>query len=99
MNKVVHFEIPFVDGDRARNFYKEVFGWKMIELPEMNYTIVHTVETDQNNMPKEAGAINGGMLQKEETAKSPVLVIDVPFIDEHISKIEAAGGSLKEIKD
>jgi uncharacterized protein len=25
---VVHFEIPFDDGDRARRFYREVFDWK-----------------------------------------------------------------------
>ena len=28
--KVVHFEIPFDDGDRARNFYREVFGWQLM---------------------------------------------------------------------
>ena len=25
--RVVHFEIPFDDGDRARAFYQEAFGW------------------------------------------------------------------------
>ena len=27
--RVVHFEIPFDDGDRARGFYKELFGWQV----------------------------------------------------------------------
>jgi predicted enzyme related to lactoylglutathione lyase len=26
--RVVHFEIPFDDRDRARRFYREVFDWK-----------------------------------------------------------------------
>ena len=38
--RVVHFEIPFDDGDRARNFYKEAFGWQLQEMPEMSYTMV-----------------------------------------------------------
>jgi len=25
--KVVHFEIPFDDAERARKFYSEAFGW------------------------------------------------------------------------
>ena len=28
--KVVHFEIPFDDGERARAFYGETFGWQMV---------------------------------------------------------------------
>ena len=38
--KVVHFEIPFDDGDRARAFYGDVFGWQLMPMPEMDYTIV-----------------------------------------------------------
>ena len=28
--RVVHFEVPFDDGDRARSFYKEAFGWQVM---------------------------------------------------------------------
>ena len=38
--RVVHFEIPFDDGDRARSFYKEAFGWQLMEMPGMGYTLV-----------------------------------------------------------
>ena len=37
--KVVHFEVPFDDGDRARKFYGETFGWQLIPVPDMSYTI------------------------------------------------------------
>ena len=30
--RVVHFEVPFDDGDRARSFYKEAFGWQLMEI-------------------------------------------------------------------
>ncbi len=32
--RVVHFEIPFDDGDRARAFYGSVFGWSIMAMPE-----------------------------------------------------------------
>ena len=37
--RIVHFEIPFDDGDRARSFYGDVFGWTTQEMPEMQYTM------------------------------------------------------------
>ena len=38
--RVVHFEIPYDDGDRARAFYAEAFGWQVMEMPDMGYTLV-----------------------------------------------------------
>ncbi len=99
MDKVVHFEIPFDDKSRASNFYKNVFGWKLNDMPEMNYTIVHSVEVDDKFMPKESGAINGGMYKRDETsAKSPVLVIDVKNVGEKIKQVEKAGGKIIKAK-
>jgi len=31
MNSVVHFEIPADDVERAKKFYSENFGWKLIQ--------------------------------------------------------------------
>jgi len=45
-------------------------------------------------MPTELGAINGGFLKKDPTGEHPVIVIDVPSVDEHIKKIESAGGKV-----
>ena len=64
--KVVHFEVPYDDADRARGFYKDVFGWQIQELPEMGYNLVSTGPTSDQGMPTEAGYIGGGMLQREE---------------------------------
>ena len=91
--KVVHFEVPFDDGDRARSFYKEAFGWQVMEMPEMGYTIVMTGPSDDSG-PTEAGFINGGMLSREQGATSgPVVVLDVENIDETLEKIGGLGGS------
>ena len=37
--RVVHFEIPFDDGDRARSFYEKAFGWSLMTIPELDYTM------------------------------------------------------------
>ncbi len=94
--KVVHFEIPFDDGDRARKFYGETFGWQVAPMPEMDYTIVMTGPSDPEKGPTEPGFINGGMFRRHEEhpGKAPNLVIDVASIDDALRKVEAAGGKI-----
>lgn len=97
-DKVVHFEIPFDDKDRAMSFYQKVFGWELIDMPEaaagMTYIMIHAAKTDKNNMVAEKGAINGGLFRREEKAANPIIVIGVDSIDNKVKEIEAAGGKL-----
>ena len=91
--RVVHFEIPFDDGDRARRFYKEAFDWQIMEMPDMGYTIVMTGPSDDSG-PTESGVINGGMLSREQGATSgPVVILDVENIEAALEKIGGLGGS------
>ena len=46
MNKVVWFEIPFDESERAQKFYKDVFGWQINQFPEMDYYVAVTTDTD-----------------------------------------------------
>ena len=46
MDKVVHFEVPFDDGERATTFYREAFGWQLNSMPTFPYTMVTTTEPD-----------------------------------------------------
>lgn len=94
MNKVVHFEIPADDLDRAKKFYQNIFGWRINDVSQMNYSMVTTVETDEKQMPKEAGAINGGLMKRQASGESPVIVINVPSVDEYVNKVEQAGGKV-----
>ena len=91
--RVVHFEIPFDDGDRARSFYKEIFDWQLVTMPEMGgYTLVMSGPSGDEG-PTEAGFINGGMLARDQAAtKSPVIVVDVPSIDASLERIGSLGG-------
>jgi uncharacterized protein len=94
MGKVVHFEIPADNLARAKKFYSTVFGWNLSEFPEMEYTMVRTAESDQNGMPKEPGAINGGMLQRQDPVKTPVITISVDNMDQAATTIEKNGGKM-----
>ena len=91
--KVVHFEIPYDDGERARRFYQEAFDWQLQEMPGMEYTLVVSGPSSDTG-PSEPGFINGGMLARgESAAPSPVVVMDVPSIDDALATIERLGGS------
>jgi predicted enzyme related to lactoylglutathione lyase len=92
--RVVHFEIPYDDGARARRFYGETFGWQLQEMPGMEYTLVMSGPSGDSG-PSEAGFINGGMLaRKESAAPGPVVVIDVDSIDAKVITIQETGGSV-----
>jgi predicted enzyme related to lactoylglutathione lyase len=89
----VHFEVPYDDAARARTFYAEAFGWNLMEMPEMNYTMVSTGPVDeQSSMPSEPGFINGGMFQRTAELTRPVLTIDVSDIDASLKTVESLGG-------
>jgi predicted enzyme related to lactoylglutathione lyase len=59
VGKVVHFEIPADDVERAKGFYGSIFGWQLDDVPGLDYTIVRTVDVDERQLPTEPGAING----------------------------------------
>jgi predicted enzyme related to lactoylglutathione lyase len=99
LDKVVHFEIPVDNLERAKKFYKSAFDWGMNPMPEMEYTLLGTVEVDEKTqMPKESGAINGGMTQRDDTIKNPVITISVEDIDAAMKKIEGLGGKIVQGK-
>ena len=91
--RVVHFEIPADDEERAREFYKSAFGWAITTMPEMGYSMVMTTPADESGMPAEPGSINGGMFAREGELKTPIITVDVEDIDAVLEKIGTLGGS------
>jgi predicted enzyme related to lactoylglutathione lyase len=94
MDKVVHFEIPVDDLERAQKFYKSVFGWKMDRLPGMEYIMIGTTLVDESYMPKEPGAINGAMMKRQHPINSPVITINVQDIDDAMKNVKKMGGEM-----
>lgn len=96
MPKVVHFEIPADDLDRAREFYASVFGWQLdtVPMPGGDYTaVVTTAVDDKTQLPTEPGAINGGMVARSDQTPATVITIDVEEIDQALKEIESRGGA------
>ena len=91
--RVVHFEIPFDDGDRARGFYRDVFGWQVVDVPELSYTLVTTGPSGDAG-PTEPGFVNGGMLRRESPTEGPIVVVDVDDIEAALARIEEHGGQV-----
>ena len=91
--RVVHFEIPFDDGDRARAFYQTTFGWGLTPMPEMGYTMVSTGPMGDQG-PAESGYIGGGMMQRSEPSQGPIITVDVDDIDATLAKVEELGGKI-----
>jgi predicted enzyme related to lactoylglutathione lyase len=90
--RVVHFEIPYDDGERARSFYARAFGWQVMEMPDMGYTLVMSGPSGDEG-PTEAGFINGGMMQREEPYTAPNIVLDVDNLEEALKAVGEAGGT------
>ena len=101
LDKVIFFEIPADDLKRAREFYQTTFDWKMNEIPQMHYTQIGTVEADRmgvRGVPKEPGAINGGMIKRSEPVNNPIIYIRVDNIDQAAARIEKNGGEIVQPK-
>jgi uncharacterized protein len=88
MSRVIHFEIPASDPERAASFYKKAFGWKIEKWPgPMDYWMV-TTGTDG------APGINGGLLRKQAPTVATTNTIGVESVDGAVAAVQGAGGKL-----
>jgi predicted enzyme related to lactoylglutathione lyase len=88
MSRVIHFEIPASDPERAANFYKKAFGWKIEKWPgPMDYWMVTTGADG-------APGINGGLLRKQAPTVATTNTIGVESVDGAVAAVQGAGGKL-----
>ena len=87
-NPVVHFEMLSKDPAKLSNFYEKIFGWKVQEMPELNYRIVDT--------GAQAG-INGGIMKPDHPEPWPgktTFYTDVEDLAAYRKKVVEAGGKI-----
>lgn len=90
--RVVHFELPADDPDRAAKFYADAFGWKATKWGgPTDYWLVTTGEAP------EVG-IDGGIGRRQSAEDQITNTIDVPDLDAAITAVEAAGGTITNAK-
>jgi len=88
MPRVIHFEIPADDPERAAAFYGEVFGWKFQKWDgPMPYWLVTTGDDG-------APGINGGMMPRSHPGASTVNTVGVASVDETLAAIQRKGGKV-----
>jgi uncharacterized protein len=95
VDHVVHFEIPVSDIDQAVKFYEQAFGWQISQdqMPDgSTYTSAVTTPVDEQQQPQKPGAINGALIERNDTFTAPVVTVDVDSVEDAISKVESAGG-------
>ena len=86
MSRVIHFEIPAAEPDRAAAFYGKVFGWKFDKWSgPMEYWMVVTGKEGEPS-------INGGMMKKPGGITSTTNTIGVDSVDDAIAAVLKAGG-------
>jgi len=87
MSKVVHFEIPADNPERAVKFYEDVFGWEVTKWDgPSDYWLLTTGEDDEPG-------INGAIMPKKFGAMVRD-TISVDSYDEFAQKIEKKGGKM-----
>ena len=93
---IVHFEIPADDPERAAQFYRDLFGWRINRWENPNgieYWLVETVPTDEKGAPVRPG-VNGGLMPRTYPGQQPVNYIAVRSVDEAVAKAERLGAKL-----
>jgi hypothetical protein len=102
MNRVIHFEIQAADPDRAAEFYRRVFGWEVREwkVPGVEVSHENRYWLATTGRPSERG-IDGGILVRRgappadgQSVNAYVCTIEVPSVDESVTKAVGAGGTL-----
>lgn len=83
---VTHFEVNAKDAARVREFFSNLFGWKIEVEPTMNYGMIDTGVKM---------GINGGIGQTQENGQSSVtFYVQVEDLQAHLDKAVSLGGSI-----
>ena len=85
MSRVIHFEIPSDEPEKAQQFYSKVFGWKMRQWVDQPYWLCTTGD-------KSLPGIDGAIIKKRGPDHPLVNTIQVDHLEETITNIEANGG-------
>ncbi len=81
-NPFVHVELHTQDPEGAKKFFRELFNWKIEDIPEMNYTLINRGEPGV-----------GGGIMKSPTPDAPPQW--VPYV--HVDDIAASTKKAKSL--
>jgi predicted enzyme related to lactoylglutathione lyase len=84
---LVWFEIPAENVERARKFYKSLFGWKINKFPGgMDYWHIDTGGADASP--------DGGMMKRKGVGQQITNYMSVESVDKAAKKVGKLGGKI-----
>lgn len=81
--KVVHFDIPIDEPDRALSFYADVFGWSLEQWGPVEYWTTAAGDGE---------GIGGALTRRSDDVPTLMFYIEVDDIDDALAAVERAGG-------
>lgn len=85
---IVWFEVPADDPDRARKFYKSLFGWNFAKLPAAINDYWHIDTGGPDASP------DGGMMPRMHPQQPITNYVSVPSVTKAAAKVEKLGGTV-----
>ena len=93
MPTIVHFDISADEPERAKEFYEELFDWKIELSPgPVPYYLIETTDLDGKD------AVGGGIAKRGSPEQNITNFIGLDSVDEYIKKVEKLGGMVIEHK-
>jgi uncharacterized protein len=84
--RLVHFEIPAGDADRAQQFYEQLFGWSFQKYEgEIDYRVTQA-----------SGDPGGGLWASPSDDRGVLVYFDTDDIDAQIARVRELGGEVEE---
>lgn len=88
MPKIVHFEITADKPERAIEFYKNIFGWKVSKWDgPQEYWLIDTSNNGED-------AVSGGISKRQDEWNGVYNTIQVESVDQYAEKVKSAGGEI-----
>lgn len=89
---IVWFEIPADDIERAKKFYRSLFGWKFAKLPAAIPDYWHIDTGGKDASP------DGGLMPRMHPQQSIINYVSVLSVSEAATKVEKFGGTICKSK-
>jgi uncharacterized protein len=94
VGKIVNFHIPADDVERAATFYRDVFGWEFVAIPDspVPYLTMDGAQPDGAGVP-------AAITARQDIVKAPTPTIEVDHIDQAMLDIALKGGQQGRVQD
>ena len=92
MSRLIHFDLSADKPERAAEFYRNVFNWRVDKWEGPgDYWLILTGTQDEPG-------VTGGVAARIASDDTTAAVFDVESVDEMARKVIAAGGEIREEK-